>query len=55
LAPTFGLYSSLIVCGAPVATAGGMLDSVCVRVCGPTPLLGCRPIRVRVRVRVESL
>jgi hypothetical protein len=22
-APTFGLYSSLIVCGAPVATAGG--------------------------------
>jgi hypothetical protein len=27
-APTFGLYSSLIVCGAPVATAG-MLDCVC--------------------------
>jgi hypothetical protein len=26
---------------------------VCVSVCGPAPLLGCRPIRVR--VRVESL
>jgi hypothetical protein len=52
-APTFGLYSSLIVCGAPVATAGGMLDCVCVSVsvCGLAPLLGCRPIMVR----VESL
>jgi hypothetical protein len=28
-----------------------VLDCVCVRVCGPAPLLGCRPIRVR----VESL
>jgi hypothetical protein len=30
--PTFGLYSSLIVCGAPVASAGGgggVLDYVC--------------------------
>jgi hypothetical protein len=27
---------------------GSLLDSVCVRVCGPAPLLGCRPIRVRV-------
>jgi hypothetical protein len=27
LAPTFGLYSSLILCGAPVATTG-MLDCV---------------------------
>jgi hypothetical protein len=25
-----------------------MLDYVCVSVCGPAPLLGCRPIRVRV-------
>jgi hypothetical protein len=25
-----------------------LLDSVCVSVCGPAPLLGCRPIRVRV-------
>jgi hypothetical protein len=46
-APTFGLYSSLIVCGAPVATAWRCY-TVCVSVCGPAPLLGCRPIRVRV-------
>jgi hypothetical protein len=45
-APTFGLYSSLIVCGAPVATAGDV--RLCVSVCGPASLLGCRPIRVRV-------
>jgi hypothetical protein len=25
-----------------------MLDYVCVSVCGPAPLLGCRPIRIRV-------
>jgi hypothetical protein len=43
-APTFSLYSSFIVCGAPVATAG----DVRMRVCGPAPLLGCRLIRVRV-------
>jgi hypothetical protein len=29
-APTFGLYSSLIVCGAPVATAVGVRLCVCV-------------------------
>jgi hypothetical protein len=48
--PTFDLYSSLIVCGARVATAGGggVLDCVCVSVCGPAPLLGYWPIRVRV-------
>ena len=27
-APTFGFYSSLIVCGAPVANMGEMLDCV---------------------------
>jgi hypothetical protein len=46
LARTFGLYSSLIVCGAPLRLRG-VLDCVC----GPVPLLGCQPIRVR----VESL
>jgi hypothetical protein len=45
--PTFGFYSSLIVCGAPVATAGDVRQCV-FSVCGPPPLLGCRPIRVRV-------
>jgi hypothetical protein len=33
------------IVGAP---RGGVLDYVCVSVCGPAPLLGCRPIRVRV-------
>jgi hypothetical protein len=32
----------------PRCDYGRMLDYVCVSVCGPTPLLGCRPIRVRV-------
>jgi hypothetical protein len=32
----------------PRCDCGGMLDYVCVSVCGSTPLLGCRPIRVRV-------
>jgi hypothetical protein len=45
--PTFGFYSILIVCGVPVATAGDARQCV-LCVCGPAPLLSCRPIRVRV-------
>jgi hypothetical protein len=41
-APTFGFYSSLIVCGAPLRVSED------VRLWG-APLLGCRPIRVRVK------
>jgi hypothetical protein len=32
----------------PRCDCGRMLDYVCVSVCGPAPLLGCRPIKVRV-------
>jgi hypothetical protein len=35
-------------CVVPPLRLRGMLDYVCVSVCGPAPLLGCRPIRVRV-------
>jgi hypothetical protein len=38
-------------CVVPPLRLRGMLDSVCVSVCGPAPLMGYRPIRVR----VESL
>jgi hypothetical protein len=41
--PSFGFYSSLIMCGVPVATAG-VLDCVW----RGTPLFCCRPIMVRV-------
>jgi hypothetical protein len=47
-APTFGFYSSPIMCGA-LLRLRGMLDGVySVCVWGPAPLLGCRPISVRV-------
>jgi hypothetical protein len=47
-AATFGFYSTLIMCGVPLRLWGDVRQCVYSECVGATPLLGCRPIKVRV-------